>query len=62
MYMLYHRCIDIGKMLGDGVKKLDEDELKVMNNLVSGYFHMVGMWMNMKDGWKEIPFVSRNYK
>lgn len=30
-------------------------------NLVSGYFHMLGIWMNMKDGFKEIPFVSRNY-
>lgn len=38
------------------------DDLIDFANLVSGYFHMVGMWMNMKDGWKEIPFVSRNYK
>ena len=33
MYMLYHRCIDIRKMLGDGEKKLDEDELKVRKKL-----------------------------
>ena len=33
MYMLYHRCIDIGKMLGDGRKRLDEDELKVRKKL-----------------------------
>ena len=33
MYMLYHRCIDIGLMLGDGQKKLGEDELKVRKKL-----------------------------
>lgn len=37
------------------------DDLIDFANLVSGYFHMVGMWMNMKDGYKEIPFTSRNY-
>ena len=31
-------------------------------NLVSGYFHFLGIWMNMKDGFQEIPFMSRNYK
>lgn len=33
MYMLYHRCIDIKKMMGDGEKKLEEDELKVRKKL-----------------------------
>lgn len=33
MYMLYHRCIDIGKMMGNGEKTLGEDELKVRKKL-----------------------------
>lgn len=33
MYMLYHRCIDIGTMMGNGIKKLEEDELKVRKKL-----------------------------
>lgn len=33
MYMLYHRCIDIGLMLGDGQKKLGDDELTVRKKL-----------------------------
>ena len=33
MYMLYHRCLDIKDMLGDGIKKLEEDEQKVRNKL-----------------------------
>lgn len=33
MYMLYHRCIDIGIMLGDGQKHLDEKEQAVRNKL-----------------------------
>ena len=33
MYMLYRRCIDIVEMLGDGKKKLDEDEMKVRKKL-----------------------------
>ncbi|WP_026524914.1 N-acetylneuraminate synthase family protein [Butyrivibrio sp. MB2005] len=33
MYMLYHRCIDIQRMMGDGEKKLDEEELKVRKKL-----------------------------
>ncbi len=33
MYMLYHRCIDVDEMLGDGVKTLKEDELKVRHKL-----------------------------
>lgn len=33
MYMLYHRCIDIGTMLGNGTKTLDEGELAVRNKL-----------------------------
>ena len=38
------------------------DSLIDFANLVSGYFHMLGIWMDMKDGFTEIPFVSRNYK
>lgn len=33
MYMLYHRCIDIGVMLGDGEKKISNDELIVRKKL-----------------------------
>ena len=33
MYMLYHRCKDIGTMLGNGTKTLDEGELAVRNKL-----------------------------
>ncbi len=33
MFMLYHRCIDIQRMLGDGEKKLEDDELKVRRKL-----------------------------
>ncbi|MBR3306501.1 MAG: N-acetylneuraminate synthase family protein [Lachnospiraceae bacterium] len=33
MHMLYHRCADIYKMMGDGVKTLDEGELKVREKL-----------------------------
>ncbi len=33
MYMLYHRCIDVDVMLGDGVKRLGEDEIKVRHKL-----------------------------
>ena len=33
MFMLYHRCIDIIKMMGDGEKKLEEDELAVRKKL-----------------------------
>ena len=33
MFMLYHRCIDIKKMMGDGRKKLGEDEMKVRKKL-----------------------------
>ena len=33
MFMLYNRCIDIGTMLGDGVKKLGDDELAVRRKL-----------------------------
>jgi len=33
MYMLYHRCIDIGLMMGDGEKKLEEDEMNVRKKL-----------------------------
>ncbi len=33
MYMLYRRCMDISKMLGDGVKHLGESELKVREKL-----------------------------
>ncbi len=33
MFMLYHRCIDIQTMLGDGKKRLDEDEMKVRKKL-----------------------------
>lgn len=33
MYMLYKRCIDIGKMLGTGEKTLGEDELAVRKKL-----------------------------
>lgn len=33
MYMLYHRCIDIKTMLGDGEKKLEEDEMNVRKKL-----------------------------
>ena len=38
------------------------DALIDFANLVSGYFHMLGIWMNMKDGYEEIPFTSRNYR
>lgn len=33
MYMLYHRCIDIGQMLGDGKKQLGEGEMQVRKKL-----------------------------
>lgn len=33
MYMLYHRCIDIVKMMGDGEKKLEKDEIAVRRKL-----------------------------
>lgn len=33
MFMLYHRCIDIIKMMGDGEKKFEEDELAVRKKL-----------------------------
>ena len=33
MYMLYHRCIDIGQMLGDGEKQLGEGEMQVRKKL-----------------------------
>ncbi len=33
MYMLYHRCIDIKSMLGDGNKKLDAEEIAVRKKL-----------------------------
>ena len=31
-------------------------------NLISGYFFMLALWLNKKDGVDEIPFESRNYK
>ena len=33
MYMLYRRCVDISRMMGDGKKTLDEEELKVRKKL-----------------------------
>ncbi len=33
MYMLYHRCIDIGSMLGEGSKTLGKDEMVVRKKL-----------------------------
>ncbi len=33
MYMLYHRCLDIDKMMGTGKKTLGDDELKVRKKL-----------------------------
>ena len=33
MYMLYRRCLDIRKMIGSGVKTLDENERKVREKL-----------------------------
>ena len=38
------------------------NELIDFANLISGYFHMLAGWLNMKDGYTEIPFESRNYK
>ena len=33
MFMLYRRCIDIGLMMGDGKKTLDDDELMIRKKL-----------------------------
>ena len=30
-------------------------------NLISGYFFMLALWLNHRDGFEEIPFESRNY-
>lgn len=39
-----------------------EDGLFDFANLISGYFFMLALWLNREDGFREIPFVSRNYK
>lgn len=33
MYLLYHRCEGVSEMLGNGIKTLDEDEMKVRTKL-----------------------------
>ena len=37
------------------------DRLFDFANLISGYFFMLALWLNHRDGFAEIPFVSRNY-
>lgn len=39
-----------------------EESLFDFANLVSGYFFMLALWINHKDGFEEIEFESRNYK
>jgi len=39
-----------------------EEGLFDFANLISGYFFLLALWMNHKDGFEEKTFVSRNYK
>ena len=51
--MLYRHAESGGKV---------DDRLFDFVNLVSGYFFLLALWLNHLDGFKEIPFVSRNYR
>lgn len=51
--MLYRHAQSGGKV---------EDSLFDFANLISGYFFQLALWLNARDGFEEIPFVSRNYK
>ena len=39
-----------------------EEALLDFANLVSGYFFLLALWLNHRDGFEEIPFESRNYR
>lgn len=39
-----------------------EDALFDFANLISGYFFQLALWLNARDSFDEIAFVSRNYK